>query len=77
MSEGWKDHYRERKAESGKTWAEFIVEDLHHEDDLDDLRTEVDRLQTEVGALAGHVAELRRNLAELRLLDEWDEGGDR
>lgn len=71
----WKDDYRERKDASGKTWDEFAETELHHEDDLDNLRSQVESLTAEVDALADHCQALRRKLGEIQILveDEPDE----
>lgn len=66
----WKNEYRERKQASGKTWDEFVATELHHEDDLDDLRGEVERLADNVEALAEHVRDLNRHIGEVLILVE-------
>jgi polyhydroxyalkanoate synthesis regulator phasin len=64
----WRDHYREEKEASGKTWDEFVRTELHHEDELDDLRSEVERLTDDVDALTEHVEDLRNNIGEVLIL---------
>jgi polyhydroxyalkanoate synthesis regulator phasin len=64
----WKDQYRDRKDASGKTWDEFVTTELHHEDELDDLRSQVERLTDDVDALSEHVRDLRNNIGEVLIL---------
>jgi iron uptake system EfeUOB component EfeO/EfeM len=68
----WKDDYREQKQESGKTWDEFVQTELHHEDELDDLRQEIDQLSTDVSELSKHVRELRNNIGEVLILAQHE-----
>jgi predicted nucleic acid-binding Zn-ribbon protein len=64
----WRDQYRDRKDASGKTWDEFVRTELHHEDELDDLRSQVERLTDDVDALTEHVEDLRNNIGEVLIL---------
>jgi phage shock protein A len=64
----WKDEYRDRKQASGKTWDEFVATELHHEDEIDDLRSEVERLADDVATLTEHVRDLRNNIGEVLIL---------
>jgi polyhydroxyalkanoate synthesis regulator phasin len=68
----WKDDYREQKQESDKTWDEFVQTELHHEDELDDLRAQVDQLTEDVTELSKHVRELRNNIGEVLILAQHE-----
>jgi len=64
----WKDQYREEKNQSGKTWDEFVADELYHESELDDLRSEVDRLNNQLTILSEEIQSLRRNIGEVIIL---------
>jgi phage shock protein A len=64
----WKNQYRDRKRRSDKTWDEFVQTELHHEEEIDDLRSQVDQLSDDVDALAAHVRDLNRNIGEVLIL---------
>jgi phage shock protein A len=65
----WKEHYRERKQESGKTWDEFVQQDLYHQDEIDGLEQQVGALQEQVVTLTTVIKRLQRELHEANVLD--------
>jgi phage shock protein A len=68
----WKGDYRDKKESSGKTWDEFVQTELHHEDELDDLRNQVNQLTEDVTELSKHVRELRNNIGEVLILAQHE-----
>jgi len=68
----WKDHYRTKKEESGKTWDEFVTEDLYHQDEIDGLEQQVGALENQVVTLTTVIKRLQRELHELNVLDDRD-----
>ena len=68
----WKDDYREAKDESGKTWDEFVKTELHHESELNDLRSEVETLNEHVEAVKLTYKDLKDELASIRILANRD-----
>jgi len=68
----WKDHYRAKKEESGKTWDEFVQEDLYHQDEIDGLEQQVGALENQVVTLTTVIKRLQRELHEANVLDDRD-----
>lgn len=71
----WKEAYREQKESSGKTWDEFVQTELYHEDELNDLRSQVDQLNEDVTELTKHVKDLRDNISEVLILARHENEG--
>jgi len=68
----WKDEYRTEKDKSGKTWDEFVKTELHHESELNDLRSEVEQLNEHVEAVKLTYKDLKDELASIRILANRD-----
>jgi len=68
----WKEHYRAKKEESGKTWDEFVQEDLYHQDEIDGLEQQVGQLENQVVTLTTVIKRLQRELHEANVLDDRD-----
>ena len=68
----WKDEYRTEKKQSGKTWDEFVRTELHHESELNDLRSEVEQLNEHVEAVKTTYKDLKDELASIRILANRD-----
>ena len=68
----WKDEYRTEKEQSGKTWDEFVRTELHHESELNDLRSEVEQLNEHVEAVKITYKDLKDELASIRILANRD-----
>jgi len=66
----WKDDYRDRKEESGKTWDEFVSQDLYHRDEIDNLEQQVGALQEQVVTLTTVIKRLQRELHEANVLED-------
>lgn len=66
----WKDDYRTKKEESGKTWNEFVREDLYHQDEIDGLEQQVGALQEQVVTLTTVIKRLQRELHEVGVLED-------
>jgi phage shock protein A len=65
----WKDDYRSKKEQSGKTWDEFVQQDLYHQDEIDGLEQQVGALQEQVVTLTKVIKRLQRELFERNILD--------
>jgi len=65
----WKEKYRERKRESGKTWDEFVTQDLYHQDEIDGLEQQVGALENQVVTLTTVIKRLQRELHEMNVLE--------
>jgi len=66
----WKEDYRQKKEESGKTWDEFVQEDLYHQDEIDGLEQQVGALENQVVTLTKVIKRLQRELHEANVLDD-------
>lgn len=65
----WKEDYRTKKEESGKTWDEFVQEDLYHQDEIDGLEQQVGALENQVATLTTVIKRLQRELHEMNILE--------
>jgi len=65
----WKEDYRQKKEESGKTWDEFVTQDLYHQDEIDGLEQQVGALENQVATLTTVIKRLQRELHEANVLD--------
>jgi phage shock protein A len=66
----WKDDYRSKKEQSGKTWDEFVTQDLYHQDEIDGLEQQVGQLENQVVTLTTVIKRLQRELHEANVLED-------
>jgi len=67
----WKEHYRERKEDSGLTWDEFVTQELVHVDDIPE--SELAEIREHLDAVRREYRDLKRELHEVRALVESEE----
>jgi uncharacterized protein YbaA (DUF1428 family) len=67
----WKDEYRERKAESGLTWDEFVQQRLVHVDDIPE--SELADLREHLEAVRNEYRDMKREVYELKTMLESEE----
>ena len=67
----WKDRHRERKAESGLSWNDYIEQRLVHVDDIPE--SELEEIREHLEAVRNEYRDLKRELFEVRVMLESEE----